>query len=217
MKPRQCRRVALQRTGSILRPPLACPRNMSARSEHQHRQLGRRAPGHLTNGPTATKTLRQGSARANDEVRVRFTQLYLLNARSERQVTPSTISGLSCNDAREAKAAVFKQPPAFPGATVTTTAKTCSAFSSRMTGRSSSLTLSAGLRYSYFGPLTDKDTNQRRAFSWERQQPFEGISIRTGIPAWNSTKANFGRSSASTGVQTGSRASWLFARFRFEL
>ena len=55
-----------------------------------------------------------------------------------------------------------------------------------------SLTLSAGLRYSYFGPLTDKDNNQGVLSFGSGSSLLTGITIRTGIPAWKAQKANFG-------------------------
>lgn len=54
------------------------------------------------------------------------------------------------------------------------------------------LTLSAGLRYSYFGPLTDKDNNMGVLRFGSGSSLLTGISIRTGIDAWNPQKLNFG-------------------------
>jgi hypothetical protein len=54
------------------------------------------------------------------------------------------------------------------------------------------LTLSAGLRYSYFGPLTDKDNNMGVLRFGSGSSLLTGISIRTGIDAWNAQKLNFG-------------------------
>jgi hypothetical protein len=54
------------------------------------------------------------------------------------------------------------------------------------------LTLSAGLRYSYFGPLTDK-ANQMGVLSFgSGDDLLNGIKIRSGIPAWTAQKFNFG-------------------------
>jgi hypothetical protein len=55
-----------------------------------------------------------------------------------------------------------------------------------------SLTLSAGLRYSYFGPLTDKDNHQGVLSFGSGTNLLTGISIRTGIGAWTAQKLNFG-------------------------
>ena len=54
------------------------------------------------------------------------------------------------------------------------------------------LTLSAGLRYSYFGPLTDKNNNMGVLTFGSGTSLLTGITIRTGIGAWNAQKLNFG-------------------------
>ncbi len=54
------------------------------------------------------------------------------------------------------------------------------------------LTLSAGLRYSYFGPLTDKNNNMGVLRFGGGTDLLTGIAIRTGIGAWNAQKLNFG-------------------------
>ena len=54
------------------------------------------------------------------------------------------------------------------------------------------LTLSAGLRYSYFGPLTDKNNNMGVLRFGSGSALLTGITIRTGINAWNPQKLNFG-------------------------
>ena len=54
------------------------------------------------------------------------------------------------------------------------------------------LTLSAGLRYSYFGPMTDKDNNMGVLRFGSGSSLLTGISIKTGIDAWNAQKLNFG-------------------------
>jgi hypothetical protein len=54
------------------------------------------------------------------------------------------------------------------------------------------LTLSLGLRYSYFGPLTDKDNNQGVLSFGSGSALLTGITIRTGIGAWTAQKLNFG-------------------------
>jgi hypothetical protein len=52
--------------------------------------------------------------------------------------------------------------------------------------------LSAGLRYSYFGPLTDKDNHQGVLSFGSGTSLLTGITIRTGIGAWKAQKLNFG-------------------------
>jgi len=54
------------------------------------------------------------------------------------------------------------------------------------------LTLSAGLRYSYFGPLTDKDNHMGVLSFGSGSDLLTGITIRAGIPAWEAQKLNFG-------------------------
>ncbi len=54
------------------------------------------------------------------------------------------------------------------------------------------LTLSAGLRYSYFGPLTDKANNMGVLSFGSGSALLTGITIRSGIPAWTAQKLNFG-------------------------
>jgi Carboxypeptidase regulatory-like domain len=54
------------------------------------------------------------------------------------------------------------------------------------------LTLSAGLRYNYFGPITDKDNNMGALRFGGGADLLTGISLHTGINAWNAQKLNFG-------------------------
>ena len=54
------------------------------------------------------------------------------------------------------------------------------------------LTLSAGLRYSYFGPISDKDNNMGVLRFGSGSALLTGIAIRTGVNAWEAQKFNFG-------------------------
>jgi len=54
------------------------------------------------------------------------------------------------------------------------------------------LTLSMGLRYSYFGPLTDKNHNMGATRFGSGSSFLTGIALRTGIGAWNAQNLNFG-------------------------
>ncbi len=54
------------------------------------------------------------------------------------------------------------------------------------------LTLTGGLRYSYFGPLTDKNNNMGVLSFGSGSSLLTGITIRTGIDAWQAQKLNFG-------------------------
>jgi Carboxypeptidase regulatory-like domain len=54
------------------------------------------------------------------------------------------------------------------------------------------LTLSGGLRYSYFGPLTDNNNNMGVVGFGGGADLLTAITIRTHIGAWNAQKLNFG-------------------------
>jgi hypothetical protein len=54
------------------------------------------------------------------------------------------------------------------------------------------LTLTGGLRYSYFGPLTDKDNNMGVLSFGTGSDLLTGINLRTGIGEWKAQKLNFG-------------------------
>jgi hypothetical protein len=54
------------------------------------------------------------------------------------------------------------------------------------------LTLTAGLRYSYFGPLSDKNNNMGVLRFGSGSSFLTDITIRPGVNAWNAQKLNFG-------------------------
>jgi hypothetical protein len=54
------------------------------------------------------------------------------------------------------------------------------------------LTISAGIRYSYFGPLTDKDNNMNVLTFGAGSDLLTGITLKHGIDAWEAQKFNFG-------------------------
>ncbi len=54
------------------------------------------------------------------------------------------------------------------------------------------LTLSAGLRYSYFGPITDKDNNMGVLLFGSGSSYLTDISLRHSGGEWNAQKGNFG-------------------------
>ena len=54
------------------------------------------------------------------------------------------------------------------------------------------LTLTAGLRWSYFGPMDDKDNHMGVLTFGSGTNLLTGITIRTGIDAWTAQKLNFG-------------------------
>ncbi|MGA3132165.1 MAG: carboxypeptidase regulatory-like domain-containing protein [Terracidiphilus sp.] len=55
-----------------------------------------------------------------------------------------------------------------------------------------SLTITAGLRYSYFGPMDDKDSNMGVLTFGSGTTLLTGITLRTGVNAWTAQKLNFG-------------------------
>ncbi|HVU45290.1 MAG TPA: carboxypeptidase regulatory-like domain-containing protein [Terracidiphilus sp.] len=57
---------------------------------------------------------------------------------------------------------------------------------------SPTLTLSAGLRYSYLGPLTDKAKNMGVLKFGSGSTLLTGIALHTGIGAWEAQKLNYG-------------------------
>ncbi len=54
------------------------------------------------------------------------------------------------------------------------------------------LTVSAGLRYSYFGPLTDKDNHMGALIFGSGSSLLTGITLKTGVGSWVAQKMNFG-------------------------
>ena len=54
------------------------------------------------------------------------------------------------------------------------------------------LTISAGMRYSYFGPLTDKDKNMGALIFGNGPSYMTGLHLKTGTGAWQAQKLNFG-------------------------
>jgi hypothetical protein len=54
------------------------------------------------------------------------------------------------------------------------------------------LTVNLGIRYNYFGPLTDKDNNMGVLSFGTGSDLLTGINIKTHKPAWDAQKFNFG-------------------------
>jgi hypothetical protein len=54
------------------------------------------------------------------------------------------------------------------------------------------LTLNLGLRWSHFGPLTDKDKNMGVLLFGSGSSYLTGMSIKTGVGAWTAQKMNWG-------------------------
>jgi len=156
--------------------------------------FGAAAPGHLdqwTYGykDVATKVLRAQTMKFGFD----FTRLYYLN---DPIGAPNyTFYNLwdFLNDAPESEGGPFQATTGIPGGFRNDNRENVlGVFFQDDWKVRPNLTLSAGLRYSYFGPLTDKDNNQGVLSFGSGASLLTGISIRTGIGAWVAQKLNFG-------------------------
>jgi len=156
--------------------------------------LGVNAPNHLdqwTYGykDVATKILHSQTLKFGFD----FTRLYYLN---DPLGTPSyTFYNLwdFMNDAPEAEGGNFQATTGIPGGFRNDNRQNLlGVFFQDDWKVRPNLTLSAGLRYSYFGPLTDKDNNMGVLSFGPGSSLLTGINIRTGVSAWNAQKWNFG-------------------------
>ena len=86
----------------------------------------------------------------------------------------------------------FRRPPAFPAVSATITVRTLGIFFQDDWKVRPNLTLSAGLRYYYFGPMTDKDNHMGVLRFGSGADLLTGIALHTGIDGWNAQKLNFG-------------------------
>ncbi len=122
-----------------------------------------------------------------------FTRLYYLN--DPIGVPNYTFYNIwdFLNDAPEAEGGPFQATTGFPGGFRNDNRQNLFGvfFQDDWKARPN-LTLSAGLRYSYFGPLTDKNNNMGVLTFGSGSSLLTGITIRTGIGAWNAQKLNFG-------------------------
>ncbi len=97
------------------------------------------------------------------------------------------------NDAPEAESGTFNTVTGFPGGTRQD-------FRENMFGAfvqddwkvTPNLTLHAGLRYSYFGPLSTTQSNLSTVQVGSGTSYFTGIGVRVGGSLWTAQKANFG-------------------------
>ncbi len=97
------------------------------------------------------------------------------------------------NDAPEAEGGPFQATTGFPGGFRNDNRQTIWGFFFQDNWKARpNLTLTAGLRYSYFGPLSDKDNNMGVLRFGSGSSFLTDITIRPGINAWNAQKLNFG-------------------------
>ncbi len=157
-------------------------------------QFGPGYPAHLdqwTYGykDVATKVLRAQTMKFGFD----FTRLYYLNA-------PITVPQYTfynlwdfLNDAPEAEGGAFQATTGFPGGYRNDNREDLVGifFQDDWKFRPN-LTLSAGLRYSYFGSLTDKDDHMGVLVFGSGTSLLTGITLKTGIGEWVPQKLNFG-------------------------
>jgi hypothetical protein len=156
--------------------------------------LGVPAPSHLdqwTYGykDVATKVLHTQTMKFGFD----FTRLYYLN---DPIGAPNfTFYNLwdFLNDAPEAEGGPFQATTGFPGGFRNDNRQNLFGvfFQDDWKARPN-LTLSGGLRYSYFGPLTDNNNNMGVVSFGSGADLLTAITIRTHIGAWNAQKLNFG-------------------------
>jgi hypothetical protein len=156
--------------------------------------LGVPAPGHLdqwTYGykDVATKVLRNQTMKFGFD----FTRLYYLNDPIGAPLYTFYNIWDFLNDAPEGETGPFQAKTGIPGGYRNDNRENMYGifFQDDWKARPN-LTLSAGLRYSYFGPLTDKDNNMGVLGFGSGADLLTGITIRSGISAWTAQKLNFG-------------------------
>jgi hypothetical protein len=97
------------------------------------------------------------------------------------------------NDAPEAEGGPFQATTGFPGGFRNDNRQNMYGIFVQDNWKASpTLTLSAGLRYSYFGPLTDKDNNMGVLSFGSGTSLLTGITIRSGVDGWSAQNLNFG-------------------------
>jgi hypothetical protein len=97
------------------------------------------------------------------------------------------------NDAPEAEGGPFQATTGFPGGFRNDNRENMYGIFVQDSWKAApSLTLSVGLRYSYFGPLTDKENHQGVLTFGQGSALLTGVTVRTGIGGWSPQKLNFG-------------------------
>lgn len=156
--------------------------------------VGVNAPNHLdqwTYGykDVATKVLRTHTVKFGGD----FTRLYFLNAPlGTPNYTFYNVWDL-LNDAPEAEGGNFQATTGIPGGFRNDNRENMLGLFIQDDWKARpNLTLSFGLRYSYFGPLTDKDNNMGVLSFGQDTDLLTGIKIQTHKDAWEAQKLNFG-------------------------
>jgi hypothetical protein len=157
-------------------------------------QLGVSVPSHLnqwtyTYKDVATKVLGSQTMKFGGEL----TRLYYLNDPiGAPNYTFYNIWDF-LNDAPEAEGGPFQATTGFPGGFRNDNRQNIWGifFQDNWKARPN-LTLTAGLRWSYLGPVSDKDNNMGVLRYGPGSAFLSGITIRTHIDAWNAQKLNFG-------------------------
>ncbi len=137
----------------------------------------------------ATKVLREQTMKFGFD----FTRLYYLN--EPISVPQYTFYNLwdFMNDAPEAEGGAFQATTGIPGGYRNDNRDNIlGVFFQDDWKVRPDLTLSAGLRYSYFGPITDKDNHMGVVNFGSGSTLLTGISLKTGVGAWSAQKMNFG-------------------------
>jgi hypothetical protein len=137
----------------------------------------------------ATKVLRAQTMKFGFDL----TRLYYLN--EPISVPQYTFYNLwdFMNDAPEAEGGAFQSTTGFPGGYRNDNRMNIfGIFFQDDWKLRPNLTVSAGLRYSYFGPITDKDDHMGALIFGSGTSLLTGITLKTGVGAWTAQKMNFG-------------------------
>ncbi len=157
-------------------------------------RLGATNPSHLdqwtyTYKDVATKILHSHTIKMGGDV----TRIYYLNV--PISIPTYTFYNLwdFMNDAPEAEGGSFQATTGFPGGFRNDNRENIwGGFIQDDWKMRPGLTISAGLRYNYFGPIYDKDHNMGVLSFGSGSSYLTGITVTPGINGWSAQKANFG-------------------------